>query len=62
MREEIWRRFVERSFSWWRYLYPDLDHDTSETDELAAIEAGEITATLFCYVGAVASERSPFAR
>jgi hypothetical protein len=29
MREEIGRRFVERSFSWWPYLYPDLDDDTS---------------------------------
>jgi SAM-dependent methyltransferase len=54
MREEIGRRFVERSFAWWPYLYPDLD-DTSEADELAAIEAGEINATSFCYVGAVAS-------
>lgn len=62
MREEIGRRFVERSFSWGPYLYPDLDDDTSEADELAAIEAGEINATSFCYVGTVASERSAFAR
>jgi hypothetical protein len=55
MGEEIGRRFVERSFAWWPYLYPDLDDDTSEADELAAIEAGEINATSFCYVGAVAS-------
>lgn len=61
-REEIARRFVERSLSWWPYLHPDLDDDTSEADELAAIEAGEINATSFCYVGAVASERSAFAR
>lgn len=61
MREEIGRRFVERSFAWWPYLYPDLD-DTSEADELAAIEAGEINATSFCYVGAVASERGGSAR
>ena len=59
--EEIGRRFVQRSFSWWPYLYPDLD-DTSEADELAAIEAGEINATSFYYVGAVAPERSTFAR
>jgi SAM-dependent methyltransferase len=57
MLEEIGRHFIERSFSWWPYLYPDLD-DTSEADELAAIEAGEINATSFCYVGAVASGRS----
>ncbi len=62
MREEITRRFVERTFSWWPYLYPDLDDDTSEADELAAIEAGEINATSFCYVGAVASERDAIAR
>jgi SAM-dependent methyltransferase len=57
MREEIGRRFVERSFSWWPYLYPDLD-DTSEADELAAIDAGEINATSFCFVGA--PERGTF--
>ena len=62
MREEIGRRFTQRSFSWWPYLYPDLDDDTSEVDELAAIEAGEINATSFCYVGAVASKRSAFMR
>jgi ubiquinone/menaquinone biosynthesis C-methylase UbiE len=57
MLEEIGRRFDQRSFSWWPYLYPDLD-DTSEAEEVAAIEAGEINATSFCYVGAVASKRS----
>jgi hypothetical protein len=30
MREEIGRRFVERTFSWGPYFYPDLDDDTSE--------------------------------
>jgi hypothetical protein len=60
--EEIGRRFAQRSFSWWPYLYPELDDDTSEAEELAAIEAGEINATSFCYVGTVASERSVFAR
>jgi len=62
MREEIGRRFIERYFLWWPYLYPDLDDDTSEAEELAAIEAGEINATSFCYVGAVASKRSAFTR
>ena len=62
MRDEIGRCIVERSFSWGSYLYPDLDDDTSEADELAAIEAGEINATSFYYVGALASERSAFAR
>jgi hypothetical protein len=54
MREEIGRRFIERYFLWWPFLYPDLD-DTSEADELAAIEAGAINATSFCYVGSAAS-------
>jgi SAM-dependent methyltransferase len=53
IREEIGRRFAQRYFSWWPYLYPDLD-DMSEADELAAIEAGEINATSFYYVGTVA--------
>jgi hypothetical protein len=43
-------------------LYLDLDDDTPEAEELAAIEAGEINATSFCYVGAVASKRSAFTR
>jgi len=54
IREEIGRRFGQRFFSWWPYLYPDLNDDMSEADELAAIEAGEINATSFCYVGTVA--------
>jgi hypothetical protein len=62
MRKEIGRRLIERYFSWWPYLYPNLDEDTSEADELAAIEAGEISATSFCYVGAVASKRSALTR
>jgi SAM-dependent methyltransferase len=44
-------RFVERHFTWVPYLYPDLDEDTSEADESAAIEAGAINATGFRYVG-----------
>jgi SAM-dependent methyltransferase len=54
IREEMGRRFAQRSFTWGPYLYPDLDDDTSEADELAAIEAGEINATSFSYVGTVA--------
>jgi hypothetical protein len=38
------------------YLYPDLDEDTSEADESAAVEAGIINATGFCYVGTLALE------
>jgi 2-polyprenyl-3-methyl-5-hydroxy-6-metoxy-1,4-benzoquinol methylase len=59
--EEMGHRFVQRNFAWWPYLYSDLD-DTSEADELAAIEAGEINATSFRCVGTVASERSVFPR
>ncbi|HET6662170.1 MAG TPA: methyltransferase domain-containing protein [Rubrobacter sp.] len=62
MLEEIGRRFAQRSFSRRPYLYPDLGDNTSEADGLAAIEAGEINATSFCYVGAVASDRSAFTR
>jgi SAM-dependent methyltransferase len=51
--EELGHRFVRRSFAWWPYLYSDLEN-TSEADELAAIEAGEINATSFCYAGVVA--------
>lgn len=54
MRRELGRRFAERHFEWVPYLYPDLDDDVSESDEAAAIEAGTINATGFCYVGTVA--------
>jgi SAM-dependent methyltransferase len=51
MREELGRRFDERNFKWVPYLYPDLDEDVSEADEMAAIESGTINATGFRYVG-----------
>jgi SAM-dependent methyltransferase len=51
MRAELGRRFEERLFEWVPYFYPDLDEDTSETEESAAIEAGVINATGFFYVG-----------
>jgi SAM-dependent methyltransferase len=50
LREALSRRFVQTLFEWGPYLYADLD-DTSEADELEAIEAGEINATGFRYVG-----------
>jgi SAM-dependent methyltransferase len=56
MRGELGRRFIERLFAWVPYLYPDLDDDTSEADESAAIEAGAINATGFRYVGTLALE------
>jgi 2-polyprenyl-3-methyl-5-hydroxy-6-metoxy-1,4-benzoquinol methylase len=61
MRGELGRRFIERLFAWVPYLYPDLDDDTSEADESAAIEAGAINATGFRYVGTLlALEGEPF--
>jgi len=56
MRDELGRRFAERHFAWVPYLYPDLDEDTSEADEGAAIEAEAINATGFLYVGTNALE------
>jgi SAM-dependent methyltransferase len=51
MRGEFGRRFDEWLFEWVPHLYPDLDDDTSEADESAAIEAGTINATGIRYVG-----------
>jgi SAM-dependent methyltransferase len=60
MRGELGRRIIERLFAWVPYLYPDLDDDTSEADESAAIEAGAINATGFRYVGTLALEEEHF--
>ena len=60
MLSELQRRFVGQFFSWVPYLYPDLDKDTSEADESAAIEAGAINATGFLYVGTLALEEEHF--
>jgi SAM-dependent methyltransferase len=60
--DELGRRFVERLFQWVPYLYPDLDEDTSEADESAAIEAGAINATGFRYVGTLAPEEEHLSR
>jgi SAM-dependent methyltransferase len=60
MRSELGRRFDECLFAWVPYLYPDLDDDTSEADESAAIEAGAINATGFRYVGTLALEGEHF--
>ena len=62
IRDELGRRFVERHFAWVPYLYPDLDEDTSEADEGAAIEAEAINATGFRYVGANALEEGHLSR
>ncbi len=58
MREEIGCRFAGRLFAWGPYLYPNLDDGTTEADELAAIGAGEISATSFRYVGTIAPEKA----
>jgi len=50
LREALGSRFVQTFFEWGPYLYADLD-DTSEAEELEAIEAGEINATAFRFVG-----------
>jgi SAM-dependent methyltransferase len=60
MRGELGRRFIERQYAWVPYLYPDLDDDTSEAEEGAAIEAGAINATGFRYVGTLALEEEHF--
>jgi hypothetical protein len=62
MRVELGRRFDECLFEWVPYLYPDLDCDTSEADEGAAIEAGAINATGFLYVGTARWGMSPSRR
>jgi hypothetical protein len=41
---------------WLIVSLPDLDDDTSEADESAAIEAGAINATGFRYVGTLPPE------
>jgi SAM-dependent methyltransferase len=51
MREELDRRFIERFFAWTPYLYGELSGAVEEREERALIEAGEIQATGFCYVG-----------
>ena len=54
--DELGSRFVERFFEWVSYLYPELEEDTVEADESAAIEARTINATGFRYVGATTPE------
>jgi SAM-dependent methyltransferase len=51
MREELDHRFAERFFTWTPYLYAELAAAVSEREERALIEAGEIQATGFRYVG-----------
>jgi hypothetical protein len=62
IRDKLELRFVERHFEWVPYLYPDLDEDTSEADESAAIEAGDINSTGLRYVGTLALEERHLTR
>lgn len=50
IRKELDRRFSERFFAWAPYLYGELGEGVAE-EEHALIEAGEIQATGFYYVG-----------
>jgi SAM-dependent methyltransferase len=51
MRRELDRRFTERFFAWIPYLYGELSGRVEERDEGGLIEAGQIQATGFRYVG-----------
>jgi SAM-dependent methyltransferase len=51
LRAALDRRFRERWFTWTPYLYGELGGVEAEREERALIEAGEIQATGFCYVG-----------
>jgi SAM-dependent methyltransferase len=51
MRRELDGRFRERFFAWTPYLYGELPAAVDEDEEGALIEAGEIQATGFRYVG-----------
>lgn len=51
MRRELDRRFAERYFSWLPYLYGELGDPGVEAEEHRLVEAGEIEATGFRYVG-----------
>ena len=51
MRSELDRRFTERHLEWRPYLYYELGEAGDVDEERAAIEAGEIQAMSFRYVG-----------
>jgi SAM-dependent methyltransferase len=51
MRDQFDRHFTERFFAWVPYLYGELGDPKAEAEEAAMIEAGEIRATGFRYVG-----------
>jgi SAM-dependent methyltransferase len=51
MRRELDRRFRERYFRWLPYLYGELGEPSLEAEERRLIDAGELEATGFRYVG-----------
>jgi SAM-dependent methyltransferase len=51
MRLELDRRFAERFFAWTPYRHGELGAGADEAEQRARIEAGEIRATGFRYVG-----------
>lgn len=51
MRRELDRRFGERYFCWLPYLYGEFGDPSLEAEERRLIDAGEIEATGFRYVG-----------
>jgi SAM-dependent methyltransferase len=51
MLHELDRRFTKRYFAWTPYLYGELSGAVEADEERALIEAGEIRATGFRYVG-----------
>jgi SAM-dependent methyltransferase len=57
MRRELDRRFTERYFGWTPYLYGELGGAVDPREERALIDAGEIQATGFRYVGERAAVR-----
>jgi SAM-dependent methyltransferase len=54
MRRELDRRFDERYFRWLPYLYGELGDPSLEAEERRLIDAGEVEATGFRYVGELA--------
>jgi SAM-dependent methyltransferase len=52
MRRALDRRFAERYFRWLAYLHGELGEPSLEAEERRLIDAGEIEATGFRYVGA----------
>jgi SAM-dependent methyltransferase len=59
MRQELDRRFAERFFAWTPYRHGELRDAVEEAEVRSLIEAGEIRATGFRYVGERLHPRTP---